>query len=47
MFFEIPFVSYFDGNLKQILDFVLCFAVKFYILSKEKDYFLLIQGEES
>lgn len=47
MFFEILFVPYSDGNLKQILDFVLCFAVKFYMLSKENDYFLLTQGEES
>lgn len=46
MFFKIPFMSYSDGNLKQILDLVLCFAVKFYILLKEKDYFLLTQGEE-
>lgn len=36
MFFEIPFVSYFNGNLKQILDLVLCFAVKFPIFSNKK-----------
>lgn len=46
MFSEITLVSCYDGNLKQILDLVLCFAVKICILSKEKDYFLLTQGEE-
>jgi len=33
------FVSYSDGNLKQILDLGLCFALKFYILSKKKIIF--------
>lgn len=36
MLFQICFVSYFDGDLKQFLSLVLCFALKFYILSKRK-----------
>lgn len=36
MLFQINFVSYSDSNLKHILDLILCFALRFYILSKKK-----------